>query len=603
MRILLSVFLLLTFVLTNAQVNQAEYLEGKRQFSLGNYRDAMGSFQGLTEDPVFGAYASFYYALSAYNQEVPQVALDMWKQILIKHPKWDQNDEVNFWLAKASFERKKYLDAIKFSQKLSESEKNSLTLSVQEELDPMLIGQLLEENADNEDLARLYFRSLANQSQEDRDHEKLQLLTEKFDFELAEVIGDFPKVMKDSYAVAVTLPFMFDSLKYVQPVIKNLIFELYQGMLVAQDSLKQEGISVELFPFDTKKTDAVSREIISNESLANADVIIGPLYAEPINVIYPFADQQEIPVINPLSSNASLIRNNKDGFLFKPGYSTQGREAGIYATKKFTRNKNAIIFYETQRDQIVAESYKEVLEKDSFNIVLFDELNKDNALQFQADWTHQYESSLDTLSQEEIDSITLIPNRYVRTRAKKDDKTGRVLKDEDGEDRLEYYEMRYTIPQDTIGHIFAATSSNLLSNNIISLTEVRGDSIGVIGYEDWLKFRLVSFNQLERLNVSFIHTSYFPDEKMGVVADKIRSRFWTEPTQYHCQGYELIMQLGRLFSQNGKHFQRGLMTGKHIEGHLMEGLKYGGYRDNQVVPIVTIEELQILRQNKVENED
>lgn len=598
MRILSSAILLLAFVFSSAQVNQSEYLEGKRQFSLGNYRDAMGSFQGLTEDPVFGAYASFYYALSAYNQEVPKVALDIWKQILVKYPKWNQIGEVNYWLAKTSYERKNYLDAIKFSQKLAQPVRNSLVREVRKNLDPIILADLYEGDSENEDLAKLYLQALSNQSQEERNHDMLLTLSDQFDIELEDVIDDFPRVMKDTYGIALPLPFMFDSLQNVGPVIHNLIFDLYQGMLIAQDSLKKEGISIELYPFDTKKSDAVSREIISNESLINADLIIGPLYADPINVIYPFAAEKEIPIINPLSSNVSLIRNNKEGFLFKPGYGTQGREAGIYATKKFTRNKNAIIFYETQRDQIVAEAYKEVLEKDSFNIVLFEELTKENALQFQADWTHQYESLLDTLSQEEIDSITLIPNRYVRSRLMKHEETGRVLKDENGDDRLEYYEMRFDIPQDTIGHIFAATSSNLLSNNIISLTEVRGDSIGIIGYEDWLKFRLVSYNQLERLNVSFIHTSFFVGEEAEMVADKIKSQFWTEPTQYHFLGYELIMQVGKLLDENGKHFQRGLLTGKDIDGHVMKGMKYGGYRDNQVVPIVTIEGLEVQVKNQ-----
>lgn len=598
MRILLSTTLLLAFVFSNGQANQSEYLEGKRQFSLDNYRDAMGSFQSLTEDPVFGAYASFYYALAAYKQEMPQVATDMWKQVLVKYPKWEETEEVDFWLAKVSFEREEYLDAVKYTEKLPEVVQTQLRKTVRDELDANVLEELYQENSENEALAFLYFQALANLPQEERNHDLLLSLAERFGTELEEVINDFPKVVKESYGVALALPFMFDSLQNATPVIKNLIFDLYQGMLVAQDSLSKEGISLELYPFDTKKSEAVAKKIIGNESLRNADLIIGPLYGNPINVVYPFAAKNEIPIVNPLSSNASLIRNNKEGFLFQPGYGTQGREAGIYAAKKFTKNKNAIIFYETQRDQIVAEAYREELEKDSFNIVLFEELTKATALQFQADWTRQYESSLDTLSREAIDSISLMPNRYVRSRPRKDEKTGRVLKDRNGDDRLEYYEMRYTIPQDTIGHIFAATSSNLLSNNIISLSEVRGDSIGIVGYDDWLNFRLVSFNQLERLDVSFISTSYFYPDKSEKIGDLIRARFWTEPSQYHFLGYELIMQIGRLFDENGKHFQRGVLTGKHLEGHLMHGLKYGAFRDNQIVPIVTIEELQIQVKNQ-----
>lgn len=600
--------LFLTFsfaiLLAAAQSNQSEYLEAKRQFGMKNYRDAMGSFQSLTNDPVFGAYASFHYGLSAYYQEVPDAALTMWKQILQKYPKWDQKGEVHFWISKLSFERKLYQDGIKYAEGLSPELRNSLLTSAKTDLDLEKLEQLYDADQENEMLARLYFQALANQPYQTRDHQKITAISEKFNFDVVEFLADMPKVEKEKYGIALVLPFMFDSLQNPQSVIRNkIIFDLYQGMMMARDSLDSTGISLELYPFDTKKLGYKVGQIINDGLLDSADLIIGPLYPEPSAIVNSYSSRNEIPMINPLSSNSSVVAENGLGYLFKPSYETQGRIAGEYAAKKFTKNKRAMIFFETPRDQIIAEAYRKVLERDSFEIVLFDEFNKESALELQVDFTDQYESILDSLGQEAIDSITLIPNRYVRSRVKKDTITGRPIRTLEGEDELQYYEMRYTIPQDTIGHIFAATSSNLLANNIISLTDVRGDSIGVVGYSDWLDFKLVSFSQLERLGVSMIHTSHFNEDATKVVREKIRRKYWTEPSEYHLLGFELIMHVGNMFSENGKYFQRGLLAGKFRNGYLMEGLSFNSYKNNQVVPIVTIEDLSVVVQDIIKDED
>ena len=70
-----------------------------------------------------------------------------------------------------------------------------------------------------------------------------------------------------------------------------------------------------------------------------------------------------------------------------------------------------------------------------------------------------------------------------------------------------------------------------------------------------------------------------------------------EPNEYHLYGYELIQHIGRLLEKHGKYFQRGLINGSYYPGYMMEGLQYGPYRDNQIVPINTLENLILKNQN------
>ena len=597
----LLIFSILFFVLfsLSAQTGQGEYLEAKRQFGLGNYKEAMQSFQLLGNDRNLGEYASFYYALSALKLDQPKIAEDMWKQIQVKYPNWDKQLEIDYWLAYIAFDQGKFWQAFGQAEKLQENWKNYLLDNILNKMSLSDLDSAYVLNPDHRYIGKYYAKAIQKQPYEERNQLMLIELAEKFDLTIG--IGEsLPVIKKDEYAVAIVLPFMFESLATPQTVIRNsIIFDLYQGAELAQKDLRDKGIKLNLFPFDTQKKGPVTYELIKDKKLDKADVIVGPLYFEPARYISQFSKENKVTMINPVSSNEEIIGDNPYSYLFKSAYSTQGREAARFAAQKFTDNKKLFIFYETDRDSIIANAYRETIERDSFFVIRFERLTNKNAQQMQIDFTEQYKVYLPMYSQEEIDSIALIPGRIVRTYNLRDEDSGRIVRDSKGEEVIKSYEVKFKVPPDSIGHIFAATSSNLLANNLISMAEVRSDSIGIIGYEEWLNFSLVSYTQLERLQVDFLSPSYYDIENANL--DRIKRIFvdkvGKEPSAYHLYGYELIWHLGRMMDEHGKYFQRGWLDGEFRPGYVMEGVRYGPYRDNQVVPITTLKNLELQNQN------
>lgn len=604
MRIFITFLCIASYLLVQAQTSQAEYLEAKRQFALGNYETAKQSFSSLTNDANFGAYASFYYALSALKLGKDKEAYDMWRQIQLTYPEWEQKKEVNFWLGYVSFKQAKYYEAFRHIEALPTDLRESLIRSQLSGLSLEQLNAAYALNPSNEYIGSYLARAIQQQPYEQRDQVLLGELSDKFEISIAQEEIVLPKIRKSQYAIAAVLPFMFDSLGNPQTVIRNsIIFDLYQGMKQGQRDLLSEGIFLELFPYDTKKQASEARKLVASRKLEDADVIIGPLYGGPSEVITAYSKEKKINMINPLSSNSEVIGSNPYSFLFKPSYETQGRIAGAYASRKFSKNKKAFIFYETDRDSLVANAYREVIQQDSFFVIRFERITNESAQQVQKDFIEQYEARLDTLyDRNQLDSIGLIPGRFVKTRPLRDEKTGRILRDRNGEDLLEYYENRFKVVEDSIGHIFAATSSNLLANNFISLAEVRSDTIGIIGYEDWLDFSLVAFDQLERLGISMISPSYYDTESdtYQELKEDFIYHVGREPGEYHVIGYELMMQLGRLLKEHGTYFQRGLNGGHYIPGQIMSGIKYGPYNDNQIVPMIQLKNLRLINQTSQE---
>ncbi len=561
----------------------------------------MQSFQFLSNDKVFGEYASFYYALSALKLQQPKVAEDMWKQIRVKYPDWEKQQEVNFWLAYMAFDQGKLWQAFREVETLPEDWKNFLVDTFIGKMSITALDSAYALNPSNRNIAEYYLKAIKEQAYDERDQLMMIELSEKFDFEIGSD-ESLPLIKKDEYAVAVVLPFMYETLGNPQTVIRNyIIFDLYQGMEVAREDLaKNQRIKLNLFPFDTQKKETVSHELIRSKKLDHADVIVGPLYPGPLKYISQFSRENKVTMINPVSSNEEVVGDNPYSYLFKPSYSTQGREAAKFAAQKFTDNKKLFIFYETDRDSIVANAYRETIQRDSFFVVRFERLTNEDAQQIQKDFTEQYEVRLDTMfHQYEIDSIAQLPGRIVRTRSLRNEQTGRIIRDRNGEIVIESYEVKFKVQPDSIGHIFAATSSNLLANNFISMVEVRSDSIGIIGYEDWLDFSLVSYAQLERLQIDFLSPSYYNSESTDF--DRLRQKFiekiCKEPSEYHLYGYELIWHLGKMMKEHGVYFQRGWSDGELRPGVIMEGVRYGVYKDNQVVPVTTLKNLELKNQN------
>jgi len=271
--------------------------------------------------------------------------------------------------------------------------------------------------------------------------------------------------------------------------------------------------------------------------------------------------------------------------------------AAQFATENFTGNKKAFVFYETDRDSILAKAYLDEIEANDFFAIRFERLTNESAQQIENSFIEKYEVRLDDqLTGAEIDSIRLLSGRLVKSKPLRNQKNGSLIRDQDGNPVNMIYEERFNVTEDSIGHMLVATSSNLLANHFIGISEVRNDSIKIIGYESWLDFPTISYKQLERLDISFISPTAFnsDNENYKRVHDKFIEKIGREPGEFHLRGYELLYQLGLLLDENGKYFQRGLGSNELIEGKVMYGLQFGPFKDNQVVPITKLENFKVV---------
>ncbi|MEP0369222.1 MAG: tetratricopeptide repeat protein [Cyclobacteriaceae bacterium] len=623
-------FLALLFVLPFslvAQNAQGEYLEAKRLFSQGQYTSAKGSFGALTEDPYFGSYASFYYALSSYHQGDIDRAIDMWTQILSKYPEWSNKNEVYFWLAYANLEKANYNAGVANAQKLSKRTKSAELEQQMYDLFLTSLGldtlaQLYQRNNTNKNLALIYGRRLMMQPYEERDFDLINRLNAKWNFDEDNFrLEELPVIKKDKYDVAVMLPFMYDENNLESVIQNDLVMQLYQGMLFASNDLMKQGVNLNLIPVDTRRSAETTEQWLQNLSPSFVDLIVGPLYPGPVSATKVFSQTNKINMINPLSSNSDVISGNQYAFLFEPTYESMAARLAEYADTTFTGNKNAMIFYEDNlRDSIFAGTYKQKIEEAGFNVVWFQSLTKENAKGVLDTLIAEYETYYTRAEADSIMELNL-PKRYVKERRVRKDELDRIKRynegrtewdslyylpvsiNEDGKE-VTYYENFLYIKPDSVSHILGATRKNFLANNLISAVETMGDSTELLGFGEWLDFTMLSFSQLQRIGVSMVYPDYIDrtNSTLILLENRIKRTYKTMPSKYHLQGYELVMQFGRLMGQHGVYFQNGIRSGQYLKGEVFQGMKFGSANDNQVVPVVKFEnaELEIVNKESYE---
>ena len=602
---LTGLILLLSIIQVRSQNTvEQNYLQGKEMYQSGRYDFAMEILKPLTlpsNKSTFSPYAGYYYSLAAIENGYTFLAEEMLKQVIIQYPDWDNIDLARLWLAKVYFDEENYLDGLASINDIKDP-------AIKQQSDELIRSELSDVD-DVDTLTNLYNQfpyldglaitladKISNQSLMMQNRALLLEIIEKFnlDKEQYNFIEQFESVKKESYNVAVLLPFMLEDINPNNLRRSNqFILDIYEGIKLGIKTLRERGIDINLYAFDTEKDAFATQELIESGELDGMDLLIGPLYPETVKLVSDFSLKKRINMFNPLSSNSDLIKNNPFCFLLKPTYENMAYAAADFI-KKNHQNKNAMIFYEDDpRDSLMAFTYKASIEEDSFNVVLTQKITGLDTISVYNTMTQKVR--FDDLDLSEEDSLAIIERydlySYFRrlSRASSYDELRKIRP-------LEIF----VIPPDSIGHIFVATNKELIAASAISGMETRGDSITLIGYEDWLDYKSLSLNQMELLDVKFIAPGYISNTNPHLqdVYQKILHTINKSPNKYHYLGFELINFVGEMLYQHGIYFQVGLYDQDIYPGILYQGFDYSNGNDNQLIPIIEFEDSHFLISNQ-----
>ena len=540
-----------------------QYANAKALFNDGKYNLAMESFKALIpygENNSYEEYASFYYALSAYHQGYYAVAKDMLTQIKTVHPKWDKLNEVNFWLGRIHFTNRDYFQGLKMFEAINDKkfEKDIEALKARHitTITDLETLRMMHEDYPNDAFIGQTLAMGLAKSTDEADKMELESLIAKFRLERSKFIPEAPPTLhKERYAVSLLMPFNISTLDASPGRKRNqVILDFYQGMQLAIDTLKQQGVDISLRAYDSERSIGKVLQLLETRELLFTDLIVGPLFPEENKLVQDFSMANKINVIHPFSNSSDIIGLNPHAYLYQPSSETMGRKsAGFLASH--ARDKKCMVFYGPgKQDSVMAESFSRAASEQGINVIFSQEVSTQDAQQ--------------------IIDILATPTEFDEFK----------------------YPIEFTVRKDSIDCIFVASDDPLIYTKVISAVETRGDSILVVGSENWIEDNAIELEKYQNLRIALAAPNFMDPDKQQFRRFQKTFLFThgREASTVARIGYELMLFIGNQLKTNGVYFQDGLSRAGTLPGFLSEGFHYGSNRDNQLVPFIGMQKGELI---------
>ena len=148
----------------------------------------------------------------------------------------------------------------------------------------------------------------------------------------------FDKNKKESKKIAtikaaVVLPFNTDGTGNKDEQVRMV--EYYEGFLMAVDSLKEKGVSIDLYTYDSGKTTASVNQVLSKPEMKTMDVIFGPAHADQVKPMADFAEKHNLRLVVPFTSKGDDVFNNPSVYQINTPQSYLYSEVYEHYLRKF----------------------------------------------------------------------------------------------------------------------------------------------------------------------------------------------------------------------------------------------------------------------------
>jgi ABC-type branched-subunit amino acid transport system substrate-binding protein/predicted negative regulator of RcsB-dependent stress response len=529
------------------------YSNGKVLLEQERYDKAMAELLPVTQAGPKNQYApeaSYLYAVAALKANKLLDARLMLQQLQNQHPNWPNQPEASYLLANVLFEAGETEKALAElsgirNAKLQADAEGLKRYYLMRITDREQFEQLLQKYPDDKALAMTFADKLIGGWYRPEDRTMLEGLVTKHRLDRNRYLSA-NAMRKQAYRVAAIMPFGLDQ-DAGQAARKNqFATDLFAGMKMAQDSLRKQGININLYTYDAGTDTSAVKRIFDLPELKQMDLVVGPVYRSSAKIASRFAAQNNVNVVNPLSLDLEVAGDNPNVFLFESSIATQARQAATYAYNTF-EPKTAIIVFEDSRDDVAfAQHYREQFAKLGGKVIA-----------------------------------------YKKVKSSPTTATAAVFK-----------EFKF----ENLGHIAVFSDQMTAAVNTVSTLQSRAGTLPLMTYEKWLGIGQLTLRQLDDLEIYFVNPKYIDNMSSAVrhFRKRYAARYNMMPSTYAYAGFEMLYYFGTLLQQYGPRFNPGLGA----EG-IRPGVFYPGFgytdgstrnelrRDNQYVPITKLENLQL----------
>lgn len=163
---------------------------------------------------------------------------------------------------------------------------------------------------------------------------------------------------KDRYKIAILVPFFLDYGPGYSKNISSMATQFYMGASMAIDSLKKMGLNADVFFYDTKKDTNIVKSILRKSEFSEMDLIIGPFFSNTQKVVASYCKVNKVRMVCPVSSNSSVLENNRLVYSSVPSDITLMKGLAKYTLVHNSADNILLIKPTKKGDLILYEAFK-----------------------------------------------------------------------------------------------------------------------------------------------------------------------------------------------------------------------------------------------------
>jgi hypothetical protein len=520
------------------------YKKGVQEYKMGNYEAALVTLNPLTVSKYNNArtpFAHFYYALAATKLNRLVGARLMLYQLQERFSSWSKMDEAQYLLSDVLFKEKRYADALLVLSNIynpafnndKETLKSNHLVALK---DISTLKNLQKQFSKDKTVAMATIRAIQEQSTDANELSWASQLANSFGTTISTPKSTNVPLLqrnwkKGYYNFAILLPFKVEDMVAGQKNRNNqFVYEMYEGMRLGKNKLKQEGIEINLQSYDVSTTKENASDLFTNPNFLQSDFIVGPIYPEPIKAIREFSEANQIFMLNPVSITNDQLVNQHYSLMLLASLEKQAAKGFEYMQKQALPNNKKIAIYmgSTRRDTVLANLYKNKAQAAGYQVIDFRK------------------------TREKIDSTATISD--------------------------------YNRP----GHVVVFSGVITDGAKVQAMMTKKRVSVPILATLTAFDVMHTSGNNLENPNLNFIDTDYIntATPQFTEFQTIFMNRNNIIPSIYAAQGYDLVLYYGRLINKYKDKMRDGLNAKSSIKDSLTAGYDFVMSNENQIVPIL-----------------
>jgi ABC-type branched-subunit amino acid transport system substrate-binding protein len=272
----------------------------------------------------------------------------------------------------------------------------------------------------------------------------------------------------------------------ISEVVPFRFIQFYHGFMIAADSLREEGLDVEIHVYDVDQQAYKAINVLNDPDLKKMDIIFGPFFKSTFSLVADFALQNKIYLVNPLTSRQDIVHGNP--YVFKLQPSLESQPAIIAGIVKRDFPDYRVIFYTANKfqDNELIGKFRQALGGEETTVK-----NKVFFVDYAADSIQGFIHH----------SSKVEPNLVI------------------------IYADNEALPAALLGKLSAFKKDYRIT---------------VIGLPGWEKFGNIELKYLIDLNANIIMSSYvdYDSEKIKAFIRAYRARYFDEPQNYAFSGFD-----------------------------------------------------------------